>query len=48
MEYRNPKVENQRKTKVNDMGNRIPRVKWRWAGHLGGREDGRWTKTDTE
>ncbi|CAG9093806.1 unnamed protein product [Plutella xylostella] len=36
-------VEIRRKTRVDDVGSRITRLKWRWAGHLVRRDDGRWT-----
>ncbi|KAG7307782.1 hypothetical protein JYU34_006375 [Plutella xylostella] len=43
-----PNVEIRRRTKVEDVGRRITKLKWRWAGHLARREDGRWTKAVSE
>lgn len=43
-----PNVEIRRKTRVDDVGSRITRLKWRWAGHLVRRDDGRWTGAVTE
>ena len=33
-----------RRTGVDDIIERIAKQKWRWAEHIAGMEDGRWTK----
>lgn len=43
-----PNVEIRRRTNVEDVGRRITKLKWRWAGHLARQCDGRWTKAVTE
>ncbi|CAH2267712.1 jg14161 [Pararge aegeria aegeria] len=34
--------EIRRRTKVNDIAQRVAKLKWQWAGHIAGRTDGRW------
>jgi exonuclease III len=34
--------EIRRRTKVTDIGRRIAKLKWQWAGHIARRTDGRW------
>lgn len=41
-------TEIRRRTKVVDIGDRIAKLKWRWAGHLARFGDGRWCKALTE
>lgn len=43
-----PNVEIRQRTKVEDVGKRITKLKWNWAGHLARREDDRWTKAVSE
>ncbi|KAI5652133.1 hypothetical protein NE865_00471 [Phthorimaea operculella] len=43
-----PNVEIQRKTKVEDVGKQVTRLRWRWVGHLARRSDDRLTKAVTE
>ncbi|KAJ2938424.1 hypothetical protein O0L34_g12865 [Tuta absoluta] len=40
--------EIRRRTRVVDVGKRITKLKWAWAGHLARRDDGRWTKAVME
>ena len=37
-------TEIRRRTKVEDVGVKIARLKWRWAGHISRRDDGRWSR----
>lgn len=39
--------EIRRKTKVDDVVNRVTRLGWRWVAHLARSEDGRWTRVVT-
>ncbi|CAH2209537.1 jg1452 [Pararge aegeria aegeria] len=34
--------ENRRRTKVTDIAQRVAKHKWKWAGHIARRTDGRW------
>ncbi|CAH2242647.1 jg8469 [Pararge aegeria aegeria] len=34
--------EIRRRTKVTDIAQRVAKLKWRWAGHIVRRNDGRW------
>lgn len=45
---RAPNVEIRQKTKVDDMGNRITKFRWRCTRDLAGREDARWINAVTE
>ncbi|CAH2249845.1 jg6099 [Pararge aegeria aegeria] len=35
-------VESRRRTRVNDIAQRVAKLKWLWAGQMVPREDGRW------
>lgn len=41
-------VEIRRRTKVQDVGHVITKLKWSWAGHVARQSDGRWAKKLTE
>ena len=39
-----PNVEIRKRTKVTDITRKVASAKWRWAGHVCRREDGRWSR----
>ena len=41
-------TEIREKTRLKDIGGAIIEIKWRWAGHLMRRNDGRWAKRIVE
>jgi hypothetical protein len=38
-----PNVEIRRRTRVTDIALKVATLKWRWAGHISRRDDGRWS-----
>ncbi|CAH2208809.1 jg575 [Pararge aegeria aegeria] len=42
LSLRDDRNEEIRRTRVNDIAQRVAKLKWQWAGHIARRTDGRW------